>query len=184
MNNTQLIPVDTNTEDKTFIDVQDNWWYRDADDRASAILSFLGSLEKQFVETDPYYVTRMYQNQIFAHNSDWDANERLPKQMDIVSNYRASNRNDEISKTKLASSVDYLNNIVNNIEVNDKIVSLLQDAFDKYLVRVNGMTLPNGQTYEYSKGKKAKTTKRITSEDLEADEVLALASKYRTKKKK
>ena len=176
--------VKTDDVDANFYNIQEVWWYRDAVDRADAVLSFLKSLEKQYAETDPYYVTRMWQNMLFAHNTDWDKNERLPQQYDIVKNRRRSNKNDEISKEKLADSTDYLNNIVNNIETNDAIVDIIKEEFDNYLSRVNGITLPNGLTYEHSKNKKTKPqTKVMTSEDLEAEEVLNLATKYLKKKK-
>ena len=73
--------VKTDDVDANFYNIQEVWWYRDAVDRADAVLSFLKSLEKQYAETDPYYVTRMWQNMLFAHNTDWDKNERLPQHL-------------------------------------------------------------------------------------------------------
>ena len=169
----------TQSISEPFTDYSDKWWYKDGESNLDLVVSFLNTMKKEYAHTNPWYVMRLIDNAIFSHNSEYTSNNTLPKQMDIVQKLNRSNRQDEISITKLSQATEILASIVNQIEVTDYINQGLRDYKDTIIAELNGLELPNGMQYTYGKNSKSRQVKNISSENYEADGLLAQCQKLR-----
>lgn len=172
--------TNTNTvSTEPFTDYSNKWWYKDGESNLQLVITWLNTMKKEYAHTNPWYVMRLIDNQIYSHNSDYLSNNTLPRQMDIVQNLNRSNRQDEISITKLSQATEILASIQNNIEVTDYINIGLKEYKNNVISELNGYELPNGITYSYGKNTVTKKVKNISSENYEAQQLLAHCEKLR-----